>query len=170
MSDDARDTELVRRAIALKQVDREGWKRAGVAHPESVAAHSFGVAFAALVRARPEHDLGKLLAMALLHDLAEVIVGDLTPHDGVGREEKHARERAAFETLLDGRPDLLALVDELEAGESDEARLVRGLDKVDMEFTADAYAQAGHAVDEFRVSAQKAADAVWPSRVRKWTP
>ena len=31
--------------------------------------------------------------MALVHDLAECIVGDITPSAGVTREEKHAREK-----------------------------------------------------------------------------
>jgi putative hydrolases of HD superfamily len=160
----ALDAALLRRVVALKHLDRAGWKRVGIVHPESVAAHSFGVAFAALLRRSSEHDLGKVLAMALLHDVAEVVVGDLTPFDGVPPDEKHARERQAFESLLAHRPDLLALVDELEAGESPEAKLVRGLDKVDMDVTAESYADAGYDTTEFRRSARDAADAVWPER------
>ena len=30
--------------------------------------------------------------MALVHDLAESMVGDITPHDGVTKEEKYQRE------------------------------------------------------------------------------
>ena len=30
--------------------------------------------------------------MALVHDLAESLVGDITPHDGVSKEEKYRRE------------------------------------------------------------------------------
>lgn len=155
MSRDARDAELLVRAVALKHVDRAGWKRIGVAHPESVAAHSYGVALAALLRARPEHDLGKLLAMALLHDLAEVEVGDITPYDGVSREDKRAREHDAMSRLLAHRPDLRALVEELERGESAEARLVHTLDKVDMDATAVVYGRAGHDTHEFRTSARE---------------
>ena len=35
--------------------------------------------------------------MALVHDLAESIVGDLTPSSGVGKEEKYAREKVSTE-------------------------------------------------------------------------
>lgn len=160
------DAALLRTAVALKTLDRAGWKRAGIERPESVAAHSFGVAFAALLRAGPEHDLGKVLAMALLHDLAEVRVGDITPHDGISRDEKRRREHAAFGELLAHRSDLLALVAELEHGVSPEARLVHGLDKVDMDVTAEFYADAGYDTDEFRASARSAADAVWPARTQ----
>lgn len=31
--------------------------------------------------------------MALVHDLAECIVGDITPHDDVSDTEKHKREQ-----------------------------------------------------------------------------
>lgn len=34
--------------------------------------------------------------MALVHDLAECIVGDITPHCGVSVEEKHRREDEAM--------------------------------------------------------------------------
>ena len=33
--------------------------------------------------------------MALVHDMAECIVGDLTPHDNVSKEEKHSREKVS---------------------------------------------------------------------------
>lgn len=33
------------------------------------------------------------LKMALVHDLAECIVGDITPHCGVSKEEKHQKEK-----------------------------------------------------------------------------
>ena len=33
--------------------------------------------------------------MALVHDLAESIVGDLTPSSGVSKEEKYAREKVS---------------------------------------------------------------------------
>lgn len=34
----------------------------------------------------------RLIKMALVHDLAECLVGDITPFCGVSREEKHKRE------------------------------------------------------------------------------
>ena len=35
--------------------------------------------------------------MALVHDLAESIVGDLTPSSGVSKEEKHSREKVSLQ-------------------------------------------------------------------------
>lgn len=37
--------------------------------------------------------------MALVHDLAESIVGDITPHCGVSVEEKHRREEEAMKNI-----------------------------------------------------------------------
>ena len=41
-------------------------------------------------------DSGRAVAMALVHDLAEAVVGDITPNDGVSDEEKAAMEREAM--------------------------------------------------------------------------
>lgn len=37
--------------------------------------------------------------MALVHDLAECIVGDITPHCGVSPEDKHRMEDEAMEEI-----------------------------------------------------------------------
>ena len=47
----------------------------------------------------PGVDGAKCVKMALVHDIAEAIVGDLTPHDPVTPAEKHAREAAAVEKM-----------------------------------------------------------------------
>lgn len=38
--------------------------------------------------------------MALVHDLAESIVGDITPHCPVSKEEKHAMELKALQDIV----------------------------------------------------------------------
>lgn len=39
------------------------------------------------------------MELSLLHDMAECIVGDLTPYCGVSKEEKHRREDEAMQTI-----------------------------------------------------------------------
>lgn len=34
----------------------------------------------------------RVMKMAIVHDLAECVVGDITPFCGISTEEKHARE------------------------------------------------------------------------------
>jgi putative hydrolases of HD superfamily len=42
--------------------------------------------------------------MALVHDLAESIVGDITPHDNVTKEEKRNMEEKAFKLIIEKLP------------------------------------------------------------------
>ena len=83
--------------LGLKDVLRQGWVNAGVEAPESVAAHSWGMAVLALKLCPEELNLEHVLKLCLVHDLPEVIVGDLTPADD--RSTKVADERAAMEKL-----------------------------------------------------------------------
>jgi putative hydrolase of HD superfamily len=127
-------------ALGLKAVARAGWVRRGLTDVESVAAHSWGVAWLALALAPPHLDRARLLTYAILHDLAEVRVGDITPADAVPPAEKRAREAAACAQLLAPWPALLAAWTDYEAQADDEARFVRQLDRLDMALQARWYA------------------------------
>ncbi|HET7232827.1 MAG TPA: HD domain-containing protein, partial [Longimicrobium sp.] len=120
----------------LKETPRAGWALRGIASPESVAEHSHRVALLALVlapRAEPALDVARCVALALVHDLAEALVGDITPYDGVSASEKHRREEEAMRHLagLAGDESLLALWREYDAAQSPEARFVKELDKLE---------------------------------------
>jgi putative hydrolase of HD superfamily len=148
---------LLLEALRLKELARTGWVRAGVPAPETVAAHSWGVAWLALVLCPPGLDRGRVLAMAVLHDLGEVRTGDLTPTDGVPAEEKSAREARALAGLLaplGNNAEMLALWREFEARSTPEARFVRACDKLDMALQARRYeALTGLDLREFLDSA-----------------
>jgi putative hydrolase of HD superfamily len=136
---------LLLETLRLKDVPRAGWLRIGVRAPESVAAHSWGVAFLALVLCPAGLDRGRALAIALAHDLAEVRVGDITPHDGVPKAEKHRREAEALRAMLAPVPngdELAALWAEYAAGATREARFVRACDKLDLALQSRHYAEA----------------------------
>jgi putative hydrolase of HD superfamily len=146
MSAPARDTvDALLAACALKDLPRAGWARVGVPAPESVAAHSWGVAHLVLWLLPLDLDLGRALAYAALHDLAEATVGDITPHDGVGRDEKIRREREAIAALLDLRPALRDRWEAYEARADREAAFVHELDRLDMAVQALAYHRRGAA-------------------------
>jgi len=98
----------------------------------------------------------RALSYALIHDMPEIRVGDLTPYDGVAAEEKIRRERAAMKDLCATLPkgDLLIDLWKAYAQQADEeARFVRQLDRLDMALQAVVYAQDGHDVTEFMESA-----------------
>ncbi len=143
------DAALIGEAFQLKEVARAGWLRVGIHHPESVAAHSWGVAFLALVSCPAELDRGRVLALALLHDLAEARVGDITPHDGIPAEEKHRLEREAIDGMLADHPHLRQLWEESEARLTPEARFVKQLDIADLRAQARIYAARGADTSEF---------------------
>lgn len=124
----------------LKRTARTGWVQRGVPNPEDVAAHSYGVAFAALILAQlvPEPlDLGRALAMAILHDLPEGLTTDIPSPawrllpTGIKQE----MERAAMDKIMGEsafEPVLTAWWEELHENESAEARLVHDADKIDL--------------------------------------
>ena len=66
--------------LHLKTIPRSGWqKKLGIKRPESVADHAFGVAAIAMILSDSKRlDSAKVLKMAILHDLAESLTGDLT--------------------------------------------------------------------------------------------
>ena len=146
--------------LALKGVPRTGWTRfpipAGAV--ESVADHSFGVALLAWLLCPSELDRARVLEMALVHDLAEVVTGDLTPADGVGESLKKADEEKALSDLLQGfeaRDRGLSLLAEYQGAETAEARFVKAVDKLDMGLQSLAYERAfGVDLEEFRESAR----------------
>lgn len=143
--------DLLMAYFGLKDVLRQGWVNAGVESPESVAAHSWGMAILALKLCPPELNLERVLTLCLVHDLPEVVVGDLTPSDD--RSNKAEDERAAMAQLA---PEWVPLLDEYEAQSSPEAVFVRSLDKMDMALQAKLYmAQSELDLTQFIDSARK---------------
>lgn len=123
------------RAIGeLKETDREGWKRAGVEEPESVAEHSYRSAVMGLLLGEKlDLDSCRLVKLLLIHDIPEIKTGDITPHDGLTEREKGEMEREALEAMCDhveelDRNKILELWEEFETGESEEAKLARDID------------------------------------------
>lgn len=133
------DRDLLMEALGLKELDRAGWRRAGVSQPESVAAHSWGITWLALLTCPPELDRERVLAMAVLHDLPEVRVGDITPYDGVDVADKRRAEEGAAAEIFASRHDLSVLWQEYADRSTPEARFVHQLDKLEMGLQAQRY-------------------------------
>ncbi|HOX13483.1 MAG TPA: HD domain-containing protein [Spirochaetia bacterium] len=163
------------RVLALKRLYRQGWLKRGVPEErcESVADHSFGTAVLALFLAGREPfrdaDPGRTCRMALAHELGEVYAGDITPVDGISKEEKYRMERESLLRVLEGAPgsgEILALWEEFEEGASPEARLLRRLDRLEMGIQAAVYRAEGFPrMEEFLESARKAAGEGLPGEV-----
>ncbi|KAK4119954.1 hypothetical protein N657DRAFT_658766 [Parathielavia appendiculata] len=124
----------------LKTTKRAGWLRC-----ESVADHSCRMAMMAAVpppSLAHQLDIAKCIKMCLFHDTAELLVGDLTPADGVPKTEKHRRETETM-SYIEGKvlanvnagvagQEIMALWREFEDAKSLESRFVQDLDKIEL--------------------------------------
>ena len=138
--DKDRVLNLIFRANRLKTTPRTGWAVKGVPDFESVADHSHGVAFIALLLAElvdGEFDRTKILTMAVLHDLPESVTGDLSLGGSrlLPTGAKAEAEGRAMDELLEAQDfgsSWKAIWQEFEDQGSPEARLVRDADRIDL--------------------------------------
>ena len=104
-----RIVDLLRDAGKLKRLTRAGWIESGVCEPESVADHSYRTALLSMILADVEGlDTLVTVRMALIHDLAESRVGDLTPKVKEQTPEWEQEERGAIHDILSQLPKTLA--------------------------------------------------------------
>ena len=103
---------------------------------ESVAEHSWRLALTALFLRDefPTLDIDRVIRMCLIHDLGECFTGDIPSFLKSGGDEE--RERSALETWVASLPapynvELKTLYAEMDALETDEARLYKALDKLE---------------------------------------
>lgn len=103
---------------------------------ESVAEHSWRLALTVLFLRDefPTLDIDRVIRMCLIHDLGECFTGDIPSFLKSGGDEE--RERSALETWVASLPapysvELKTLYAEMDALETDEARLYKALDKLE---------------------------------------
>jgi len=127
---------FLREAERLKTVKRSGWTSTG--ETESVAEHTWRLCLMAMVLyGRDEAiDFARLLRMCLVHDLGEAIGGDVPAPAQISSGPKAAQERADLLSLVAPLPDairqeIVELWDEYEAASTREARVAKGLDKLE---------------------------------------
>lgn len=127
---------FLRAAERLKTVTRSAWTSAGQA--ESVAEHTWRLCLMAMLLYghAPGVDLARLLRMCLIHDLGEAIGGDVPAPAQTPESGKADRERADLLELTGSLPptlqrEIVELWDEYEAAATSEAKLAKGLDKLE---------------------------------------
>ncbi|KFP41693.1 HD domain-containing protein 2, partial [Chlamydotis macqueenii] len=121
----------------VQRVPRTGWVYRNVAKPESVSDHMYRMAMMALVTGDKSLNKDRCIRLALVHDMAECIVGDIAPADNISKEEKHRREEAAMQQLTqllseDLRKEIYELWEEYENQHTAEAKFVKQLDQCEM--------------------------------------
>ncbi|HEX5075239.1 MAG TPA: HD domain-containing protein [Gemmatimonadaceae bacterium] len=133
---------FLRAAERLKSTTRTGYTSTG--QQESVAEHTWRLCLMALVlrSAFPEIDFAKLVKICIIHDLGEAVHGDVPAPEQARRAAagatagKATQERRDLLELLTPLPamvrdEITALWDEYEAAQSLEAKLAKGLDKLE---------------------------------------
>ena len=141
----------------LKKVKRTGWVVQGVQDAESVAEHSWRTAMLALFFAK-EFGLNeiKTVKMALIHDLGEVVIGDIKWEEGreviASQEIKHQDEEKAIEKIFKDNPsfqEYVQLWKEFNDQKTPEAKLVKEFDKLEMVVQAGEYQNDGYPRENF---------------------
>jgi len=136
----------------LKNLYRQGWLKKNIPEEkcESVADHSFGVAILSMIVAEeyfPDLDIAKVMKIALTHEIGEIIVGDITPHDKISKEEKHKLEETAVKEIFGGFPNpekYISIWKEYENNQTPEAKFVKQMDRLEMALQASVYEHQKH--------------------------
>lgn len=134
----------------LKDVVRSGWKVWHVERGrlESVAEHVYGTQMLAIAMWSEYGyglDLAKVIMMLAVHELEEMVIGDVIPFE-VSAEEKKLRGREAVVELLsglDGDTPVRELADEFYAQETVEARFAKECDKLEADLQCRMYDEEG---------------------------
>lgn len=137
----------------LKKVERTGWVTvAKIQNPESVAEHSYRTAvMGMLISDIKKLDTEKVVRMLLLHDIAEVIIGDwdLSAKKKLGIENKNRKEKEAFEKIMQMLPqsqreEYAKIWKEFEERKTEEAKIAYQVEKLEMIIQALEYMEEGY--------------------------
>ncbi|KXN66598.1 hypothetical protein CONCODRAFT_80447 [Conidiobolus coronatus NRRL 28638] len=132
----------------LKKIKRTGWIENHVQNPESIADHMHRMGIMAMMIEDHTIDRDRCIKIAIVHDLAEAIVGDIAPSAGISKEEKQQLEMDAMHTFINNLENSLPIQNifqlwkEYEDNITPEARLVKDLDKFEMLVQAFEYEKA----------------------------
>ena len=142
------------KVLALKTIPRQGWKeKLEMNCPESVADHSYSVTTMSMIISDLEGlNTEKIVKLALIHDLAESIIGDIIPGQ-ITNDEKIAKENQAMKQILKNLPGeiietYLEIWCEYQTNSSQESNLLHDIDKLEMAFQAKFYQEKGIARDK----------------------
>ncbi|KAK4099722.1 hypothetical protein N658DRAFT_498204 [Parathielavia hyrcaniae] len=129
----------------LKTTKREGWRRFGIDRGESISDHMYRMSMMSML-APPSLaarlDMAKCMKMCLIHDMAESIVGDITPVDDVPKPEKSRREATTMDYItqrllgnVDGGQagsEIRAIWQEYEDSQTLDSLFVHDIDKMEL--------------------------------------
>lgn len=130
------------RADKLKEIERTGWLIAKIQHPEHDGDHSYSTAaLSYLIAKRMGLNAERCAVMGLFHDINEVITGDIATRSDkslqtvppIIKRKLERQNELKLAAILNKREKnaLRAVLDEYYAQRTEEARLVKQVDKLD---------------------------------------
>lgn len=132
----------------LKDTIRTGYKVWNIQRDrvESVAEHIYGTQMLALAiyyQFGYKLDIKKILCMLAIHELEEVVIGDLVYYEISSEEKKEKGHKACEELLKDilNKEEILSLVYEFDARETEEAKFAYHIDKLECDIQVKLYDQ-----------------------------
>ena len=128
---------FIHQSEGLKKLLRHSWLSDG--RKESVAEHTWRMALMAMVLYRElevEIDIAKVVKMILIHDLAEIVVGDYWALGDIPTD-KHVQELKGLQQLTKDLPsetrnEFIELWEEFEEGKTNESKFAVALDKLEV--------------------------------------
>ena len=134
----------------LKDIIRTGWKDWHVTRNrvESVAEHIFGVQMLAIaMQSEYQYDINirKVIMMLAIHELEEIVIGDLTQFQ-ISKEEKIKIGHEAIEKVLSGlieKDSIMNLILEFDERKSKEALFAHYCDKLECDLQCKLYDEEG---------------------------
>ena len=136
----------------LKNVIRTGWQDWNINSDrlESVAEHVYGVQMLAIAmysEYKYDIDLKKVLYMLSVHELEEIIIGDLTMFQ-IDKEEKKKKGHEAVSKILSNlanKEEIMNLILEFDERDTPEAKFAYQCDKLECDLQARLYDLSGYA-------------------------
>lgn len=147
-------------ATKLKYKVRSGWDKnhwnISSERIESIAEHIYGTCILAISlnsEFQLNMDMEKILKMLTIHEIGEVLIGDITPFDGKTVEEKAEIEHKAMQEVLGDlveKDELFDLLLEFDEHATKEARFAYLCDKMEADIQAKVYQDMGyqHSLDD----------------------
>ena len=134
-------------ASSLKDKIRTGWIQIGIEKErlESVAEHIYGCLILAIAinsEYKLNLDMYKVLKMLTLHELEEVLMGDLTIRANITKEEKKELGKKYVHNIVKDLCDaeeIKNLLIEFDSGETLESKFCYHIDKIECDFQAKKY-------------------------------
>lgn len=153
--------EIMCEMSSLSKMPRIGWLLAGVNNAESISDHCYETALFAYFLSKNidcEVDMGKILLMALFHEVGETRMSDLPrrakPY--VKKFKKEGEKNISYDVLGDYAEEINVILDEFDEKKTLEARLTEAAEELQIIFKSLIYAKENNGdMSEYRQDVEK---------------